>query len=40
MQSTMLGRLKRLLTGEAEVVFDEDDDLMKVIRSRQGMLTV
>jgi hypothetical protein len=27
----MLGRLKRLLTGEAEVVFDEDDDLMKVI---------
>jgi hypothetical protein len=36
----MLGRLKRLLTGEAEVVFDDDDDLMKVIRSHQALLTV
>jgi hypothetical protein len=26
----MLGRLRRLLTGEVEIVFDDDEDLMKV----------
>lgn len=32
----MISRLRRLLTGEEEIVYDEDDDLMKVCLSRQG----
>lgn len=33
----MLGKLRRFLTGEAEVVFDEDDDLMKASGQAHAM---